>query len=96
MAGALFGGWFQDRVGRRTSLAVSSFMSALGVAIMFVSYLPGTKGPRRVLFLMGKLFQGASIGTNISTAQTYLSEILPSLANSYPHFLELNQAVAPT
>lgn len=52
-------------------------MSALGVAIMFVSYLPGTKGPRRVLFLMGKLFQGASIGTNISTAQTYLSEILP-------------------
>ncbi|PVH98412.1 MFS general substrate transporter [Periconia macrospinosa] len=98
MGGALFGGWFQDRVGRRTSLVTSSFLSAIGVAVMFVSYIPATTGPRRVLFLVGKLIQGFSIGTNISTAQTYLSEILPpslraSAMSLLPAFTCLGQII---
>ncbi|PSN73878.1 MFS general substrate transporter [Corynespora cassiicola Philippines] len=77
MLGSIFGGWFQDRVGRRMALAVSSFLSALAVAIMYVSYLPEDIDGRRGCFFAGKLFQGASIGAVMAATQTYMSEILP-------------------
>lgn len=77
MAGALFGGWLQDRIGRRFSLALCSFLSAIGVAIMFISYLPADITGRRVAFLMGKFFQGLAIGGVMASCQTYMSEILP-------------------
>ncbi|KAF2025397.1 MFS general substrate transporter [Setomelanomma holmii] len=31
MAGSLFGGWLQDKIGRRLALALSSFLSAIGI-----------------------------------------------------------------
>ncbi|KAH3962501.1 hypothetical protein HBH70_161560 [Parastagonospora nodorum] len=77
MAGSLLGGWFNDRVGRKKALAVSSFLSAIGVAIMYVSYLPADLTSRRVCFMMGKLAQGLAIGGVMSATQTYMSEILP-------------------
>lgn len=78
MLGSLFGGWFQDRVGRRLSLALCSFVSALAVVVMFVSYIPSDKDTRRALFLVGRFCQGCSIGAVMAATQTYLSEILPT------------------
>lgn len=77
MIGSIAGGWTQDKIGRRYALAISSFMSALAVAIMFVSYLPADINGRRVAFLMGKFFQGGSVGAVMAATQTYMSEILP-------------------
>ena len=96
MFGAAFGGWFQDRVGRRISLASASFFSAIGVAIMFVSYLPASKTDRCVAFLIGKLIQGAATGAVMAATQTYLSEILPPVLRGsgmafFPAFTLLGQ-----
>ncbi|KAF2126072.1 MFS general substrate transporter [Dothidotthia symphoricarpi CBS 119687] len=77
MMGSLFGGWMQDRIGRRLALATSSFLSALAVAVMYISYLPADITGRRVAFLMGKFFQGGAIGAVMAACQTYMSEILP-------------------
>lgn len=77
MVGAVVGGLIQDRYGLRWSLRVGSFISAIAVAICFVSYLPDEVDPRRGIFLAGKLIQGFAIGMTICTAQTYMSEILP-------------------
>jgi MFS family permease len=77
MGGSVFGGWLQDRIGRRRALAISSFLSALAVAIMFISYLPNDIMGRRAAFLVGKFFQGGSIGAVMAVCQTYMSEILP-------------------
>jgi MFS family permease len=77
MAGSLLGGWFNDRIGRRKALAISSFLSAIGVGIMYVSYLPADLTGRRVCFMMGKLAQGIAIGGVMAATQTYMSEILP-------------------
>lgn len=77
MIGSIFGGWLQDRIGRRYALAISSFLSALAVAVMYISYLPAHIDGRRVAFLMGKFFQGGSIGAVMASCQTYMSEILP-------------------
>jgi MFS family permease len=78
MIGALFGGWLNDRIGRRKALAISSFFSMVGVAIMFISYLPKDRTGRRVCFLMGKFFQGGAVGAVMAATQTYMSEILPT------------------
>ncbi|KAJ4298110.1 hypothetical protein N0V90_006009 [Kalmusia sp. IMI 367209] len=96
MLGALFGGWFQDRVGRRVSLALCSFVSALAVAVMYVSYLPAERDTRRGLFLVGRFVQGCSIGAVMAAAQTYLSEILPTVLRGsgmafFPVFTLLGQ-----
>ncbi|GJN71779.1 hypothetical protein PLICBS_005847 [Purpureocillium lilacinum] len=75
--GAVAGGWFQDWCGRRASLAVGSFLCAIGVAISFVSNLPSDINDRRGVFLAGKGFQGGAIGMVMTTTQTYISEIAP-------------------
>lgn len=77
MIGSIFGGWLQDKIGRRLALAISSFLSALAVAVMYISYLPDDITGRRVAFLMGKFFQGGAIGAVMAACQTYMSEILP-------------------
>lgn len=77
MIGSLGGGWLNDKIGRRRALAMNSFLSAIGVAVMYVSYLPADINGRRVCFMMGKLFQGVAIGGLMSATQTYMSEILP-------------------
>ncbi|KAK1994786.1 MFS general substrate transporter [Colletotrichum falcatum] len=77
MVGSLIGGVFQDRCGRRASLAVGSFLSAVGVAVCFISNLSPDIDTRRGIFLAGKGFQGGAIGMVMTTSQTYMSEILP-------------------
>ncbi|OAK97185.1 MFS general substrate transporter [Phaeosphaeriaceae sp. SRC1lsM3a] len=77
MAGSLGGGWLNDKIGRRRALGMNAFLAAIGVAIMYVSYLPADINGRRVCFMMGKFFQGIAIGGLMSATQTYMSEILP-------------------
>ncbi|CAI6334499.1 unnamed protein product [Periconia digitata] len=98
MLGTFFSGRWQDLYGRRIVLGCSSLLCAMGVAIMFPSYLSASLTCRRVLFLMGKIVQGFAIGVNVSTAQTYLSEILPrslraSAMSLFPIFTCLGQIV---
>lgn len=79
MIGAIFGGHFQDRGGRRLALATGSFLSAIAVAMCYVADLPDDMDSRRGLFLAGKLFQGVCIGVLLCVVQTYMSEVLPVL-----------------
>ncbi|KAH0428445.1 maltose permease [Colletotrichum camelliae] len=98
MIGALVGGIFQDKFGRRPSLAVGSFLSAVGVAICFVSNLSPDINERRVIFLAGKGFQGGAIGMVMGTSSTHMSEILPPnlrgpLLAFFPIFTLLGQLI---
>ncbi|KAJ5701104.1 Major facilitator superfamily domain general substrate transporter [Penicillium malachiteum] len=77
MFGSLFGGYFQDRGGRRLALAIGSFLSVIAVAICYVADLPDDIDSRRGVFLAGKLFQGMCIGILLCVVQTYMSEVLP-------------------
>lgn len=79
MIGSIFGGHFQDRGGRRLSLATGSFLSAIAVAICYVADVPDAIDSRRGLFLAGKLFQGICVGILLCVVQTYMSEVLPVL-----------------
>jgi MFS family permease len=96
MAGSLAGGWLQDKMGRRLTLALSSFFSAFAVAIMYVSYLPKDVDGRRGCFFAGKLIQGMGIGAVMTATQTYMSEILPPVLRGsgmafFPVFTLLGQ-----
>lgn len=77
MVGSVIGGPFQDRFGRRWSLGASSIFCAAGVAICFVSNLPGAEDGRRGTFTAGKFVEGTAIGMMLCTTQTYMSEVLP-------------------
>ncbi|KAJ5151623.1 hypothetical protein N7492_009918 [Penicillium capsulatum] len=77
MIGAVLGGQFQDKAGRRVALATGSFLSALAVALCYVADLPDDLETRRGVFLAGKLFQGMCIGMVMCVVQTYMSEVLP-------------------
>ncbi|KFY32323.1 hypothetical protein V493_00308 [Pseudogymnoascus sp. VKM F-4281 (FW-2241)] len=79
MIGAVIGGWFQDRVGRRWSLSTGSVIAAMGIAVMFTCFVSDEVLTRRALFLAGKLVQGLGIGMIMSTTQTWMSEVLPPL-----------------
>ncbi|KAJ6006677.1 hypothetical protein N7451_004621 [Penicillium sp. IBT 35674x] len=77
MFGAAAAGWFQDRVGRRWSLALSCVICAIGIAIAFCSNLPDEMASRRGTFLVGRAIQGVGVGGAMAGAQTYLSETVP-------------------
>ncbi|MBE3041164.1 MFS transporter [Candidatus Bathyarchaeota archaeon] len=77
MLGAVCGGSFQDRFGRRWALASSSIICAAGVAVCFVSDIPESADARRGVFTAGKFVEGSAIGMMAATTQTYMSEVLP-------------------
>lgn len=98
MPGALLAGSYQDRFGRRSSLALGSILSALGVLICFLSNISPQMTTRRALFFAGKGLQGGAIGAVMATSQTYLSEILPPclrgpLLAFFPIFTLLGQVI---
>lgn len=79
MLGSIIGGQFQDRGGRRISLATGAFLSAIAVAICYVADLPDEITARRGVFFVGKFFQGVCLGILLCVVQTYMSEVLPVL-----------------
>jgi MFS family permease len=98
MAGSLIGGYLQDNCGRRASLCVGSMLSAVAVALCFVSDLPDSIDSRRGMFLGGKLVQGCATGMMLCVAQTYMSEVLPTTLRGpilafFPVFTLLGQLI---
>ncbi|KAJ5960718.1 uncharacterized protein N7479_007868 [Penicillium vulpinum] len=98
MFGSILGGYYQDRGGRRITLAIGSFLSTIAVAICYISDLPDDLETRRGVFFAGKLFQGMCIGILLCVTQTYMSEVLPVLLRGpviafYPIFTLLGQLV---
>ncbi|KAK6067809.1 Alpha-glucosides permease MPH3-like protein 3 [Seiridium cupressi] len=74
MAGAILGGWLQDKNGRQISLLLGSVISAAAVGLCYCSYLPDDIDSRRGLFLAGKAVMGIALGMLIATSQTWISE----------------------
>ncbi|KAJ5583188.1 hypothetical protein N7535_001808 [Penicillium sp. DV-2018c] len=98
MIGSILGGYYQDRGGRRLTLALGSFLSTIAVAICYISDLPDGIETRRGVFFAGKLFQGICIGALLCVTQTYMSEVLPVVLRGpiiafYPIFTLLGQLV---
>ncbi|CAI7601788.1 unnamed protein product [Penicillium bialowiezense] len=98
MFGSIIGGYYQDRRGRRLTLAIGSFLSTIAVAICYISDLPDDIDSRRGVFFAGKLFQGACIGIMLGVSQTYMSEVLPVALRGpiiafYPIFTLLGQLI---
>ncbi|KIW85315.1 hypothetical protein Z517_00705 [Fonsecaea pedrosoi CBS 271.37] len=98
MIGSIIAGWLQDRIGRRPTLALGSFLSAGAVAIIYCSHFPDALDSRRGTFLAAKLIQGLAVGALLCTTQTYLSEILPpklrgSVMAFFPVFTLLGQLI---
>ncbi|KXG48549.1 Major facilitator superfamily domain, general substrate transporter [Penicillium griseofulvum] len=98
MFGSIIGGYYQDRRGRRMTLAIGSFLSSIAVAICYISDLPDEMDTRRGVFFAGKLFQGICIGILLCVTQTYMSEVLPVVLRGpviafYPIFTLLGQLV---
>ncbi|KAJ5513814.1 Major facilitator superfamily domain general substrate transporter [Penicillium fimorum] len=98
MFGSVLGGHYQDRRGRRITLAIGSFLSTIAVAICYISDLPDDMEIRRGVFFVGKLFQGICIGILLCVTQTYMSEVLPVALRGpviafYPIFTLLGQLV---
>lgn len=98
MIGSILGGYYQDRRGRRLTLAIGSFLSTIAVAICYISDLPDGMETRRGVFFAGKLFQGICIGMLLCVTQTYMSEVLPVVLRGpiiafYPIFTLLGQLV---
>lgn len=77
MIGSVIGGYYQDRGGRRLSLATGSLFSAVTIFLLFFADLPSEMESRRGLFFAGKLCQGGAIGMLLVMIQTYMSEVLP-------------------
>lgn len=98
MIGGAVGGYWQDRSGRRWPLAIGSAVSAVSIAILYVSNLPDDMDSRRGLFLAGKIVQGFAIGILMTATQTYVSETVPthlrgSALALFPTFILLGQII---
>lgn len=76
MIGAVIGGSFSDRFGRRASMAIGCVVCAIGVGGCVGSAYTGSLAHRRGIFLGAKLLQGMGIGQTASAVQTYASEIV--------------------
>lgn len=97
MIGAVSAGSLQDRFGRRLTLALGSSTSAIAVAI-FLSSSYTTTSPQAIFFV-GKLVQGCTIGMVVTTTQTYMSEVLPSVLRGsviafFPLFFLIGQLIS--
>ncbi|KAH6662932.1 general substrate transporter [Plectosphaerella plurivora] len=101
MLGASSNGFFMDKFGRRIMFAVGGTISAVGVAITFVSSDLSDPEQRRGILLLGKFIIGISMGIMMSTCQTYVSEISSPklrtvLLGLYPFIITVGQMIAIT
>uniref|UniRef100_A0A0D6R6V5 Major facilitator superfamily (MFS) profile domain-containing protein n=1 Tax=Araucaria cunninghamii TaxID=56994 RepID=A0A0D6R6V5_ARACU len=68
--GAAFGGWMNDRFGRRTSLLVADFVFLLGAILMAAA-------PNPEVLIIGRVCVGLGIGMASFTSPLYISEASP-------------------
>ncbi|RMJ27958.1 Sugar and other transporter [Aspergillus sp. HF37] len=98
MVGGAVGGPWQDRAGRKWPLAGGSLISAVAIAVLYVSNLPDDIDSRRGLFLAGKIILGFSSGILMAATQTYISETAPTSLRGpamalFPTFMLLGQII---
>ncbi|KAK7429770.1 hypothetical protein QQZ08_003615 [Neonectria magnoliae] len=96
--GDLMGGWLQDAVGRKRSLFTGSIISAVAIAGIFFSYLPGDQNAKRAMLTGGLTLQGFSVGVIKTTCITYVSENVPTSLRGpsmalFPTFTLLGQLI---
>lgn len=75
MTGATFGGWLQDRTGRKSTQGLGCLMSIGAITICYLS--DRTANPQASYF-GGKMTQGMAVGILGVSTQTYLSEVVPA------------------
>ncbi|KAL5977446.1 Fibroblast growth factor 3 [Asimina triloba] len=69
--GAAFGGWMNDKFGRRIAILLADFLFFVGAVIMAASLNPG-------MLLSGRIFVGLGVGMASMTAPLYISEASPA------------------
>ncbi len=80
--GALFGGPFSDRMGRRSSILAASLIFIAGTLVVVLS-------PLFSIFIIGRILIGIAIGIASFVAPLYISEIAPG--NIRGALVSLNQ-----
>ncbi|XP_007009122.2 PREDICTED: inositol transporter 4 isoform X2 [Theobroma cacao] len=71
IAGAAFGGWVNDRFGRKKSILGADVLFAVGAIIMAVAQAPW-------IIILGRFFVGLGVGMASMTAPLYISEASPA------------------
>ncbi|XWS15472.1 hypothetical protein CRYUN_Cryun34aG0003600 [Craigia yunnanensis] len=69
--GAAFGGWINDRFGRKTSILVADVLFFVGAIVMALSPAPW-------MIIVGRIFVGLGVGMASMTAPLYISEASPA------------------
>lgn len=70
IVGAAFGGWMNDKFGRRISILFADVLFFVGAIIMGVAPFPG-------IIIFGRIFVGLGVGMASMTAPLYISEASP-------------------
>ncbi|XP_076897400.1 putative inositol transporter 2 [Bidens hawaiensis] len=69
--GAAFGGWLNDRFGRRFALLSADFLFFIGAMLMAAA-------PNPSVLILGRIFVGFGVGMASMTAPLYISEASPA------------------
>ncbi|KAG6501548.1 hypothetical protein ZIOFF_041429 [Zingiber officinale] len=69
--GAGFGGWLNDRIGRRPSIIFADLLFFIGALVMAVAPTPG-------IIILGRIFVGFGVGMASMTSPLYISEASPA------------------
>ncbi|GAV59893.1 Sugar_tr domain-containing protein [Cephalotus follicularis] len=69
--GAAFGGWMNDRFGRRRSILVADFLFFVGAIVMAIAPAPW-------VIIIGRIFVGLGVGMASMTSPLYISEASPA------------------
>nr|XP_018680349.1 PREDICTED: probable inositol transporter 2 [Musa acuminata subsp. malaccensis] len=69
--GAGFGGWLNDRFGRRPSIILADLLFFIGAIIMAAAPIPG-------IIILGRIFVGFGVGMASMTSPLYISEASPA------------------
>lgn len=94
--GALVGGVYADRIGRKAALMMS--IGAMGIGTLIIAVAPpvatiGVGAP--ILLLIGRLFQGFSTGSEIGGAASFLIESAPADRRSlYASWLQASMGIS--
>lgn len=68
--GAAFGGWINDKFGRKKSIIVSDVLFFLGAIVMAFA-------PSPLILIIGRILVGLGVGMASMTAPLYISEASP-------------------
>ncbi len=75
--GAVIAGWCQDALGRRWTFGLSGVVQAAAITISYFADQASTIEGRGAIYFIGKTAQGVALAPIMSTAQSYMSEVLP-------------------